>query len=1141
MKQINIPLGGVVRNTPNGVSADGDMEEVINLRKKNGTYNPVMPPKSLGVTNSFTNIYIHRESWYAHVLGVKDGKLWYFANLTTVVSQITPIEIMAVGTVKSIYQIGNSVCVIDSGMKYAVWYDGAYKAINVDFDGNQGDKYLNVSSTVSLKVDGVTRMEMDPLREELAEYYDLRFYMSDVKLGYTSISVANQSENLKLRKDVAVGLLERARSVENKDGRIDGFFMACTAVELFDGSYILHSNPILLCQALDENARYQAIGGTRGFDYIAKRGLVYDFVRGFSSSISNTDQYSNSFYDRSFRWRENLSSLSYVNLGVCPPNVVAWTKNIAADSNINSKPMWAVMSGNDLKFRVDKTIDPSYKGIIKSISVFITDQVSMYDNNDIQFTGSCLVDTSGGYDSHLENFSGKVKPNAEIVKEIENLKVFYKVHSIPFEEIVDTNTWVSIDLKGKLGDLLYSQEVLPIDPFTHHSISPNGQYIYNSKQHVYDYNMLLSRGFTLFNLQCIAGIGQFQPKVFTPQLFVSSVFLNKTLYELSEGAQVMTNLMMYESNPLDPMPPYMEFQTLPEGFSIYSKPGFLNWYLQYIYPSLGVYYVRLKYKIRVYVASATDCINENTFIIGASSTESGGNTILKNIKTYTYYDLGGAGSFTDIEVDFLLKTNVENLGVDKSNLKGGILYGTSLSGIEGDYVTSYEFLEFEYSILQAEQEYYIETDILTENGLSKVVRTYEGQFDVIDFNQIVSYPDSRATKILIYELSYGNTSSYKVINTYELKAHQSHNFAYCISPDLKPLGGHDTATTGPGYLNIPEEINRSIHKSNTLKVSNVNNPFYFPAENTYQIGEGVIKGLMSNSIALSTGQFGEYPLMVFCSDGIYAMYVGQGLIDYSTVRPVARDVATGAIVAVDGGILFVTSRGLMVISGANVKEISDPIEGTPFGFYYSGNAEYIPMLNNIVANASLCGLTSSISMADFKTVLQTAKIGYNYKEREILVSGSSYTYVYSGGVWRKSSFVPSYYINDYPNQLAVSGANIYDVGNEFGSNTPVLLISRPVKLQSQSFKSARRFILRSKITLDYPNYAGLYLFGSWDNKKWVFVGGTEKNVSRRDIGTLLESRGFKYLRFVFASVLNKESTIDYAEILAMGDIPNKNR
>ena len=66
-----------------------------------------------------------------------------------------------------------------------------------------------------------------------------------------------------------------------------------------------------------------------------------------------------------------------------------------------------------------------------------------------------------------------------------------------------------------------------------------------------------------------------------------------------------------------------------------------------------------------------------------------------------------------------------------------------------------------------------------------------------------------------------------------------------------------------GLFVTPSERNNTEDYPNGLKVSLTNNPFTFPYESTYQVGSSEIVALMSNAVAIGTGQTGAAPLHVF--------------------------------------------------------------------------------------------------------------------------------------------------------------------------------------------------------------------------------------------------------------------------------------
>lgn len=188
-----------------------------------------------------------------------------------------------------------------------------------------------------------------------------------------------------------------------------------------------------------------------------------------------------------------------------------------------------------------------------------------------------------------------------------------------------------------------------------------------------------------------------------------------------------------------------------------------------------------------------------------------------------------------------------------------------------------------------------------------------------------SYPDSRAYKMEVFDGTkkltlkltpnpYKNEAVFVEIKETEVVFGGSIYYVPAIS----------NLSWGTGE---EPDVDNLESVKNILKVSAVDNPLYFPTAQTYKF-EGDIVGLASNAEAISTGQFGQYPLFVFTDTGIWAMGVdtsGQGA--YTTQSPFSREVCNGAICPVSGGVVFSTDKGVMVISGGQVADLSAALDG----------------------------------------------------------------------------------------------------------------------------------------------------------------------------------------------------------------------
>lgn len=185
------------------------------------------------------------------------------------------------------------------------------------------------------------------------------------------------------------------------------------------------------------------------------------------------------------------------------------------------------------------------------------------------------------------------------------------------------------------------------------------------------------------------------------------------------------------------------------------------------------------------------------------------------------------------------------------------------------------------------------------------------------------YPDPRATHVVIIK------NNNQILNE-DLKEHPTLNGAYFYKPfttDVVNTLVEPTSATGtiPAVSPIQFEPMPS-----TIMTSAVNNPYVYAAEGYNDVGTGKIIALTTITQALSQGQFGQYPLIVFTTEGIWAMSVNAtGL--FSAAHPMSREVCNNvaSITQTDGAVFFSSKKGLMVINGSPVmvKCVSEQLSG----------------------------------------------------------------------------------------------------------------------------------------------------------------------------------------------------------------------
>ena len=189
------------------------------------------------------------------------------------------------------------------------------------------------------------------------------------------------------------------------------------------------------------------------------------------------------------------------------------------------------------------------------------------------------------------------------------------------------------------------------------------------------------------------------------------------------------------------------------------------------------------------------------------------------------------------------------------------------------------------------------------------------------------YPDPRARHVVIKK------NGTQILNV-DLKEHPTLNGAYYfagISPTM------DEPTSASGTIpTVSSDAWESL--PNYILQSEVNNPFVFKSTGYFKVGTGKILAMSTITQALSQGQFGQFPLLVFSESGIWALSVGKEGV-YEDIHPMSRDVCINPknILQTDGAVFFVSKKGLMVVDGNVVRCVSEQMNGKVFS--YTGDLE----------------------------------------------------------------------------------------------------------------------------------------------------------------------------------------------------------
>ncbi|MBR5835202.1 MAG: hypothetical protein IKY66_03465 [Bacteroidales bacterium] len=356
------------------------------------------------------------------------------------------------------------------------------------------------------------------------------------------------------------------------------------------------------------------------------------------------------------------------------------------------------------------------------------------------------------------------------------------------------------------------------------------------------------------------------------------------------------------------------------------------------------------------------------------------------------------------------------------------------------------------------------------------------------------YPSAGAKKVLFQRTYAGSVYEREV----EFTPHALLNgsFYYKGGSGMSPALV-TTATTKTGK----DEI---IEYPNKLYTSDVNNPFYFPVTGINTIGTGSILGISSAVKALSQGQFGQFPLYAFTSDGVWALEVSN-TGSFTARQPVTRDVCVNpeSITQIDSAVLFVTDRGIMLLAGSETTCISEVIDGA------------LPDILSYPSGKNLVGLTgiteSAFEFVEFREFLKGCRMFYDYTHQRIVVFNPSYGYAYAYSLkskaWGMMSSQMKASANSYPETaVQLNDGSVVDYTGEGDYDNLVgFMLTRPLKLDNQDIlKTVYSAIQRGKFRRDAVK---VVLYGSRDLENWHCVFSSNNQYLRGFAGT-----PYKYYR-----------------------------
>ena len=1064
-----IEIKGIVRNQTKIGVQDGQCDDIVNLRFKDGSWRVAddgkMIVNSAGTPFSvypYTQLYVHTNV-YHHLLGVTDGKLWWFANIDAdneTFSYVTDskgdpdaIEICDVQGDVTIVQNGHLLTIISTAssvttplplatstedvIKYAIFKTDTneYKVLKVDKNGEQTDRELYPFGRVHLNLDCEAKTFTKKRDRESEAFVELGDNSINASRSSAIVPRDNEKDTHAAAQIWHADMLELFKNAKDENYFTQPF-LAMVALKLYDGSYTYATAPILL------SPREKYSYGKTYFEPNTKVDIssAYDVSFCLQGYYIKYDENNKPVDADNSTFAYSLVESIGVRVNTTDDRVPVYCSFAGSKALIGEFQSGRNMTSQVIGSSIVLTLGDLYqvienKDVFQSVCVFITPQVDMYDLSAEGYKkGSVMTnfETDGqNYKCGNVFYSPFVRPYEECIYELLHSNFYllkeYTIEDIEKNKLYNTSFIVdlsSADLKNILNNLtVETNDILTSISSDRSSFLPKTAYMYNQKLHIANYKTTQFHGYP---------IDSFQFSNHSVKVEKGSYAVGGVLPNLKDGVDVQYPRTQY---------PFMN--RLAETFD------------QYIQVS----------KDKGYCFASIRVIIE---------TQQGDQQVVRYIQPYE------AHKFTN--------------------------------GDNANFVES--------------------------------------------LGALLLFPDYRAKEMEVAVICLHEGRVYRRSKTFKLTPHTYLNIAYYINPQLKPI---DLPVTGSptgvefddfitnsqiGLFVTPSERNNTEYYPNGLKVSEVNNPFTFPHESTYQVGSSEIVALMSNTVAVGTGQTGDAPLYVFCKDGIYILIVDpSGTMTYTNQPPIARDVCNNAksVTPIDNGVVFTSDRGLMSIAGDKVIEIGSAAEGDVFDITDTSDKAKKIMFNVFTMQQFAEFSQSLIDNTDFLTYIKGAIVNYNHNERELMVSNpdKDYTYVMDrNGNWSRRAFTAQEYVNNYPTSYRIDKAgNFYKVDADDNETNKVYLLSNVIKLGTIAFKQAYRLVVRGYFETTAAKL-GLYVFGSYDGRQWALLGGNERDGQFTDIGCKISHTDIRFLRVCLAGKLSKDARIDYIEVSADGSALN---
>lgn len=445
---------------------------------------------------------------------------------------------------------------------------------------------------------------------------------------------------------------------------------------------------------------------------------------------------------------------------------------------------------------------------------------------------------------------------------------------------------------------------------------------------------------------------------------------------------------------------------------------------------------------------------------------------------------------------------------------------------------------------------------LRKDSSTKVVKA-QSKGNTADTIRALFYPDSNAYRMILWDGSTGEYGWYDVDLTecdilngaawhsnfqlqdtlprYDIDSIPDANkYPTDSNGQLDDQHGYDYGKIN-SYLTqlLDSQLSDTVNYTSKVYGSRVSNPFKFDSTNINTIGNGTIHALATTTEALSQGQFGQYPLYAFTSEGIWALGISdKGSV--ASVTPVSRDVSTGGrVVSAANSILFATERGIMSLISNSVSPMSAALESAGTVHLTAVSDELQPV---IIDNSTLIPSSLAYDYANQRLlcISATGQSRYLIASLSLITKRWSTFDIPAEHDSATGTDVPPTILNDYPDCYIYNGTAIYDISRPIVSASEINIITQPLHLSSGLYDLAtlNELVVRGRLRRD--NGVRVILYASKDGFTFVPIVASDRHFITR-----LRGSGYRYYIAQIAGTLQADESISAITVEATAKRTNK--